>query len=154
MSFEAESGAVLQQLVIGFVLVALTVVIHASALSWMLWQSRRSATAPETLLHDWWVFIRVAVVCVFAHLAEIMLWSFYYWWEGTLPTLHLAAYFSAVTYATIGYGDIVPPAHMRLIPAMEGLTGILMCAWSGGFFFAIVMQVWERRHAGGDAGRG
>ncbi|HEX5091761.1 MAG TPA: hypothetical protein VFV84_03625, partial [Burkholderiales bacterium] len=79
MSFEAESGVLLQQLVIGFVLVALTVVIHASALSWLLWQSRRPPAAATTLLHDWWLFIRIAVICVFAHLAEITLWSLYYW---------------------------------------------------------------------------
>ena len=153
MTLEAEGGRLLGQLAIGFALVALTVLIHVSALSWLLWQSRRVPTAPVTRLHDWWLFIRIAVICVFAHLAEIILWALYYWWGGTMPTLHVAAYFSAVTYATIGYGDIVPPLHMRLIPAMEGLTGILMCAWSGGFFFAVVNQVWERRHAEGAAGR-
>lgn len=149
MTLEAESTLVIQQLVIGFALVALTVLIHAGALSWLLWHSRRAPAAPETLLHEWLVFVRIAVTCVFAHLLEIMLWSFYYWMEGSFHSMHVAAYFSAVTYATIGYGDVVPPHHMRLLASMEGLTGILMCAWSGGFFFAIVTQVWERRHAGG-----
>jgi voltage-gated potassium channel len=150
-SLESEGQFVVQQLSIGFALVAVTVLIHASALSWLLWRSRRSP-APATILHDWWAFILIAITCIFAHLVEIMLWAAYYAWEGSFAGLHLAGYFSAVTYATIGYGDVIPPPHLRLLAAMEGLTGILMCAWSGGFFFAIVTQVWERRHAGG-AGR-
>ena len=145
MSFEAESDLAIQQLLIGFALVALTVLIHASALSWLLWRSRRLTSVRGGLLQDWLVFVRMAVTCIFAHLVEILVWALYYVWEGSFHSLDLAAYFSAVTYATIGYGDVVPPHHMRLLASMEGLTGILMCAWSGGFFFAIVMQVWERR---------
>ena len=37
--------------------------------------------------------------------------------------------------------------RLRLLASMEGLTGILMCAWSGGFFFSVVTRVWERRSA-------
>ena len=47
----------------------------------------------------------------------------------------------AVTYATIGYGDITPPQNWRLLASMEGVTGILMCAWSGGLIFTIVSQI-------------
>src|SRR5438045_4126708 len=38
-----------------------------------------------------------------------------------------AVYFSAVTYTTTGYGDVVLPAEWRLDGAVEALTGILMC---------------------------
>jgi hypothetical protein len=62
-------------------------------------------------------------------------------------------YFSAVTYATIGYGDIVPPENWRMLAAMEGLTGILMCTWSGGFFFAIVSRMYLSSAVTTHAGR-
>jgi hypothetical protein len=32
---------------------------------------------------------------------------------------------------------------------VEGLTGILMCGWSGGFFFAVVNRIYEARAAAG-----
>ena len=67
-----------------------------------------------------------------------------------MPDLEIALYFSAVTYATIGYGDVVPPQDWRLIAGVEGLTGILMCGWSGGFFFAVVNRIYEAREAQGD----
>ena len=49
-----------------------------------------------------------------------------------------SSYFSAVTYTTVGYGDLVLPQEWRLVGAVEGLTGILMCGLSTGLFFAVV----------------
>jgi len=137
----------LGELAVGVVLVAITVLIHGAVLSWMLWEIHRPFTSAGSLLYDWFAFVRVAVICIFAHLVEIVVWALYYVWEGSMGSLDVAAYFSAVTYATIGYGDITPPHHLRLLASMEGLTGILMCAWSGGFFFAVVTRVWDRRAA-------
>jgi hypothetical protein len=48
-----------------------------------------------------------------------------------------------VTYTTTGYGDLVLPPEWRLFGAIEALTGILMCGWSTGFFFAIVSQMYS-----------
>jgi hypothetical protein len=59
-----------------------------------------------------------------------------------MPNAEISFYFSAVTYATIGYGDVTLPESWRLLASMEGLIGILMCAWSGGFFFATVARLY------------
>jgi hypothetical protein len=61
-----------------------------------------------------------------------------------MTDLPSALYFSAVTYTTTGYGDLVLPADWRLIGGVEALTGILMCGWSTGFFFAVVSRMMER----------
>jgi hypothetical protein len=60
-----------------------------------------------------------------------------------MPDLPSALYFSAVTYTTTGYGDLVLNEGWRLLGAVEALTGILMCGWSTGFFFAIVNRLYE-----------
>ena len=103
------------ELISGAALVAITVFVHAVALTWVLWRMHYWLRTEGTLLHDWIVFVRVAVVCVFVHLIEIGIWAAYFFWEGTIASLDLAVYFSAVTYATIGYGDVTPAAHLRLI---------------------------------------
>ena len=54
-----------------------------------------------------------------------------------------ALYFSAVTYTTTGYGDLVLPEEWRLLGGVEALTGILMCGWSTGFFFAVVSRMYH-----------
>ena len=60
-----------------------------------------------------------------------------------MADLPSALYFSAVTYTTTGYGDLVLPQEWRLVGAIEALTGILMCGWSTGFFFAVVSRMFR-----------
>jgi hypothetical protein len=48
-----------------------------------------------------------------------------------------------VTYTTVGYGDLVLPEQWRLLGPVEGLTGILMCGLSTGFFFALVSRLFD-----------
>ncbi|MBU3030694.1 potassium channel family protein [Paracoccus marinaquae] len=133
----------LGQLTDGIILVALTVAIHSLSLGWSLRQidrrlrEVRELPAGPTIL----LLSRLAILVIFAHLIEILLWGIYYDWSGVFDGMELSFYFSAVTYATIGYGDIVPPVEWRILASIEGLTGILMCAWSGGFFFAVVSRI-------------
>jgi voltage-gated potassium channel Kch len=58
-----------------------------------------------------------------------------------------ALYFSAVTYTTTGYGDVVLPTEWRLVGAVEALTGILMCGWSSGFWFVVVSHALQAKAA-------
>lgn len=91
-----------------------------------------------------WVFVRLAWLIVVLHLVEIMLWAFLYLWRHAMPDIPSALYFSAVTYTTTGYGDLVLPMDWRLVGAIEALTGILLCSWSAGFFFAVVSQIVQK----------
>ncbi|MFV0245628.1 MAG: potassium channel family protein [Qingshengfaniella sp.] len=129
----------------GLILIILTVAIHGLVLGWSLhrFNSRHAARAVRSTVATVWLLSRLAVLVVLTHLIEILIWAVYFDWRGTIDTIELAFYFSAVTYATIGYGDIVPPETWRVIASMEGLTGILMCAWSGGYFFAIVSRLYR-----------
>jgi hypothetical protein len=133
----------LVQLSEGALLVALNVAIHSTVLGWTMWRLQQAPVVSRSALSDAWLLGRIAILCVLAHLAEITVWAMFYWLQDVMPGLEIAFYFSAVTYATIGYGDITPPENWRLLASIEGLTGILMCAWSGGFFFAIVKQLQE-----------
>ena len=49
-------------------------------------------------------------------------------------------YFSGVTYATLGYGDILLPNEWRLFGPIEALTGSLMVGLSIAFFFAVLSR--------------
>ena len=60
-----------------------------------------------------------------------------------MPDLPSAFYFSAVTYTTTGYGDLVLPKEWRLVGGVEALTGILMCGLSTGLFFAVFAKVFD-----------
>jgi len=129
----------------GVLLVALTVAIHSAVLAWIMLRLKTGPRIAHTsLLSISLLLSRIAVLCILAHLAEITLWAGYFYLSDAMATFDLSFYFSAVTYATIGYGDVVPPENRRLIASIEGLTGILMCAWSGGFFFAVATRLFDR----------
>jgi hypothetical protein len=88
-----------------------------------------------------WLLIRVTWVLILIRLAEIAVWAFFYLWVEVLPDAEAAFYFSGVTYATVGYGDVVLQEPWRMLGPVEGLTGILMCGLSTGFFFALLSKV-------------
>lgn len=128
----------LRQLLVGFLLMAFSVAVHAAGISAAL---RHLRNAVESLPGFWTgtrLLVRIATWVVLLHLGEISAWAILYWLDGSMPDLTSAMYFSAVTYTTTGYGDLVLPAGSRLVGGMEALTGILMCGWSTGFFFAVV----------------
>jgi hypothetical protein len=52
-------------------------------------------------------------------------------------------YFSAVSYTSLGLGDIFPQDHLRLLTGVEALNGLLMIAWTGAFLFAMMNRLWE-----------
>ena len=120
-------------------LLGLTVTIHAAGLSAML-PGLRSALPERRFWPLTWRLLGVAWKLVLLHLAEIMVWGLFYWWQQCLPDAESSFYFSAVTYTTVGYGDLVLPQEWRLVGAVEGLTGILMCGLSTGLFFAVVSK--------------
>lgn len=122
---------------------AISVTIHAVGVSWALQQLRRR---PREALRFWTgtrLFVLVSGWIVLLHLSEISVWALFYLWRDAMPDLPAALYFSAVTYTTTGYGDLVLAEGWRLLGAVEALTGILMCGWSTGFFFAVVNRLYE-----------
>jgi voltage-gated potassium channel Kch len=132
---------VISRLFVAMCLMAVSVAIHAAGLSWALRQLR-SARPRVARFWSWtWLFVLAAAWIVLLHLAEIAIWAGFYLWRDAMPDLASALYFSAVTYTTTGYGDLVLPETWRLVGGVEALTGILMCGWSTGFFFAIVNRV-------------
>lgn len=125
-------------------LMAACVSIHASGLAWALGWLRKAGATPLRFAPSLRLFVRMAIWIVVLHIVEIIAWALLFTWRGALPDFSTAVYFSAVTYTTTGYGDVTLPERWRLSSAVEALTGILMCGWSTGFFFAIVSRINER----------
>src|SRR5262245_60250731 len=106
---------------------ALSVTIHAAGLAAVLKRLRRVAEQISGFWALTWLFILIAGWIVLLHLVEIAVWAVFYVWKDAMVDLPTSLYFSAVTYTTTGYGDLVLPEAWRLIGGIEALTGILMC---------------------------
>ena len=129
----------LLKLLFACLLVVVTVAMHAFGFSGLLrvmmrWHAldRSGFVTPLVMAVTCWLIL--------IHLAEICLWGLFYWWRGCLPNAESALYFSAVTYTTVGYGDLVLLRPWRIFAPIEALTGILMCGLSTGLFFAVVSR--------------
>ncbi len=90
----------------------------------------------------------------FAHAVEIFLYAiaFYvlarYLSAGTLgdagrSSLTLSLYFSAETYTSLGYGDVVPGGALRMLAGMETLNGLLLIGWSASYTYIAMERFWR-----------
>jgi hypothetical protein len=89
----------------------------------------------------------------FAHVAEILLYAlaFYvlvrYFGAGPLgaapSSLTLCIYFSAETYTSLGYGDVVPGGELRMLAGMEALNGLLLIGWSASYTYIAMERFWS-----------
>ena len=132
----------LPKLVSGSILLAVTVIVHAVGMIALLrWVILRHARGVARFWEATWLLVRIAWLLIAIHLVEIAVWALFFWLQRCMPDLESAFYFAGVTYTTVGYGDLVLPKEWRLLGPVEGLTGILMCGLSAGFFFAVVSKL-------------
>jgi hypothetical protein len=64
-----------------------------------------------------------------------------------VPSFSTLVYFSAETYTSLGYGDIVPHGALRLLAGAEALTGLLMIGWTSSHVY-IAMDRYNRNFSG------
>jgi hypothetical protein len=132
---------VLTKLLLALSVMALCVIVHASGITWALRHLRSGPLQRQRLWHVTGAYIALAAWMIVCHLVEVAAWALLYVLGGAMTDIQSALYFSAVTYTTTGYGDLVLPQEWRLVGAVEALTGILMCGWSTAFFFAVLARL-------------
>jgi hypothetical protein len=131
-----------------FAIVSLCVVLHYEVLSTCnRYLARLSHRRRRRVL-------LLMFIILSTHIAEIWLFGAGYMLfasDGTLGALiGLPAtglpdfvYFSAVTYATVGFGDVVPVGAIRFLAGMESLTGFVMITWSASYTFLEMQRDWR-----------
>ena len=135
----------LQQSVAAVLLVLLTVCLQcagvAALITWL-----RSVEARG--LHDLRMFhsaalvMQTTVAVIVLHGIVILLWASCY--RGLcLPSWESAFYFSASSYTTVGYGDVVLPLKWHLLGPLESMVGMLMSGISVGLLFAVITHLVE-----------
>lgn len=88
------------------------------------------------------LMVRFTTAMIILHILQIVLWTAFYRWR-CIRSWESSFYFSAATYSTVGYGDIVLPRMWRLLGPVEGITGVLMCGLSVSCLFAIATRMVE-----------
>jgi voltage-gated potassium channel len=136
MIFIYQVGAV-------FLLVELTLWLQCSRIATLITWVKRAMAGD---IHRWGplrsavLVVRVTTAVVVIHGLQVLLWASCYRWL-CLPSLESALYFSASSYATVGYGDVVLPSKWRMLGPIESMIGVLMCGLSVSVLFAIATRL-------------
>ena len=123
--------------------VAVQVVAQGVVLANVRFIDRRSRGTGE-LRRIFWISLGAVVPLFFGHLAQVGLWAGFLVALGALKTYDDAFYFSLVTFATLGYGDIVLAPGYRIFGALGATCGSLMLGWSTALIFAVISAAIER----------
>ena len=144
----------LEFILIGLCLVAVTIAIHATGTSvWMRLMIRQFAGHDgQWLPRDHWrVIMWTAITLLGLHMVEIVVWALTYMWLPSvtgLETLEESIYFSLVTFTTLGYGDITLQPGPRILSGVEAMNGIFLFGWSTALFFLVFQRSWTVSHGG------
>jgi voltage-gated potassium channel len=136
MTFARQAGTAV-------LLVALTLWIQCLGIALLIHWVRTSidrGVARLSTLHAAILMIRFSILVIALHFLQIFLWSVFYRWY-CLPSWESSFYFSAASYSTVGYGDVVLPRVWRLLGPVESVTGILMCGISVSFLFVVATKL-------------
>lgn len=104
----------------------------------------------------------VILVVLATHLLEMWLFAFGYYFlvymesgalaatdllagDATVDSMLDYAYFSAMVYTTVGFGDVIPRGPIRLMTGMEALTGLVMITWSASYTFLEMQRDWPEK---------
>jgi hypothetical protein len=76
-----------------------------------------------------------------AHLIEIALWATLLVLCGEFQEFGIAFYCSAVSYTTLGHGDVLLTTSWRLLGPREATNGALMFGVSAAMVFAVIQRL-------------
>jgi hypothetical protein len=91
------------------------------------------------------ILLHVLEIWIFgAMIWLLLLWSACGSISGAQTTgLMECIYFSAVTFTTLGFGDVLPVGPIRFMAAAESLIGLVLIAWSASFAYIEMEKFWR-----------
>ncbi len=136
--------------IVNSILVGVAVLVHFEALNIL---SMLIAKMP--IRHRLRVLVGVLGALV-AHVAEIWIFAFGYYFMANYAdfgkltgrfdnSLMDCAYFSFVSFTTLGFGDVVATGDIRFLAGLEALTGLVLITWTASFMFIEMQKQWKDR---------
>ena len=131
-----------RQFLAGFPISICNIVIHALVMTAVVRvvQIARVTHRLRPTAHMIAVMIATVSVLMFAHAAEVIVWSLAYAAIDVAPAGADVLYFAFVNYTTLGYGDVVPVERWRLIGPITAMNGMLVFGWSTAVIFEVLRR--------------
>jgi voltage-gated potassium channel len=130
-------------------LLILTLCLQCAGVAVLIeWLRSVTAKAKFGAIRSAVLVVKSTISIIILHGLVILLWASFYRLQ-CFPSWELGFYFSASSYATVGYGDVVLPGRWRLLGPLESMAGVLMCGVSVCLLFATITRLVYRdpRHS-------
>ena len=134
---------VFYQLVVAVLLLILTLSLQCVGVAGLIeWRKRVAPRDTPSFgpIRSAALVVESSVAIIILHGLVILLWAGFYRTQ-CFSSWELAFYFSASSYATVGYGDVVLPSNWCLLGPLESVTGVLMCGVSVCLLFSLVSHL-------------
>jgi voltage-gated potassium channel len=125
------------------VLVAMTLCLQCAGMAFLIHRATVYVVRAMNRLSAWHVGMLVfhfTVWMLVLHLLQVLLWAAFYRWR-CLASWESCFYFSATSYSTVGYGDVVLPPGWRFLGPIESMVGVVLCGISVSVLFAIISRL-------------
>jgi hypothetical protein len=100
--------------------------------------------ANDSLAFGLLVINGIMVVQVIGIVAQILVWATMFVMLGEFRDLEVAAYHSAVNFATLGYGDIVMSEARRMLGPLEAVSGAMMIGSTTAIMMSVIQDMLKR----------
>lgn len=135
------------QFVLGTILVALTVLVHAVFLDRLVVLLDIYSPYIRRHFYKYWkiILITITVLGVYtANICQIWIWAvvFYFLEAEGMHDFETALYLSTSAFTTVGFGDVHLLKDWRLLSSFESANGMILFGWSAAFIFDAVSKIY------------
>jgi hypothetical protein len=135
----------------GLSIIALTIVIHATAVVMMALAGVKMRARLETYGVDLWSLIAIQIgaigvigfLLIVLHAIECGIWAAAYLWVGALDAPRDALLFSVDSMSTRGASGLTLQRHWQMMGALEAFDGMLLFGVSTAYIFAVMQVYWS-----------
>jgi hypothetical protein len=136
---------------LGLSLIALTIAIHATSVTFMVsvlhsFRVRlesRSPSLPRVSAIVIAIITTMGLLLAALHMIEAGFWAAAYWWLGALGSPEAAMLYSIDSIATRGASGLMLQPHWQIMGALEAADGVLLFGISTAFIFTVMQFYYQ-----------
>jgi hypothetical protein len=134
----------IEVLVLGGTMLVLIVLLHGAGLDRIVTLYKKRADVMRTRKRHphfaTYIFAGTILLILMLHITEACIWGIVLNKVGLIENLRDSIYFSANTYTTIGYGQMILPFAWRELSPIMAISGLFTFAWTTGEIFNIAQH--------------
>lgn len=134
----------LNQLILGTLIITTTVIFHIACLVVLANILRKMSNENNIFVSTQGLCVAIitTVIAIIAiHTMEVWLWAAIYFYLGEFTDFSQALYFSVVTSTTLGYGDVTLSTRWQILGTFESMGGLILFGTSTAFLIGLMEKL-------------